>query len=118
MLFFRAEVAFSYSANGAYPIFGYVFECCSRVDSAVGVAHSGVVDVAADVANVLFHVCVGFLLVIMVQLVGNKTNNVCLLSNNFHYFIYYLLWCDVVEACVVFSQAWFVAIDGAWSAWE
>lgn len=49
------EVLFTYAAERAQPICRQVFKLGSRGYAIVGVAHSGVVDIPAYFANVLFH---------------------------------------------------------------
>ena len=49
-------MCFVYRAEGAYPICGEVFELGAGGNTIVGVANCGVIDVAADVTYVLFHV--------------------------------------------------------------
>ena len=48
-----AEILFSYTADGAYPVIGKVFESCAGGDAIVGVALSWVIYIPASVANVL-----------------------------------------------------------------
>ena len=50
-----AEIVLAYAAEGAYPVGGDVLESSAGGNAAVGVAFGRVVDVTADVANVLFH---------------------------------------------------------------
>ena len=56
-----AEVALTYSAQGAYPIFWQVFKGRTGLDAVVGITYCGVVLVTADVANILLHSCQVFL---------------------------------------------------------
>ena len=55
MLLSGAELVFAYAAEGANPVSGEVFEGGAGGDAVVGVACCGVVLIAADFANVLFH---------------------------------------------------------------
>ena len=52
---FRREVALTYTTNGAYPVFGNVFEGGAGLDTAIGIAGFRIIDVTTDVANILFH---------------------------------------------------------------
>lgn len=54
MLFF-GEIVFAYAAEGAYPVLGDIFPGSAWLDAVVGIAHFGVVNVTASVANVLSH---------------------------------------------------------------
>jgi hypothetical protein len=55
LLLFCREVVLAYAADGAYPVFGDVFEGGAGGDAVVGVAHFRVIHVTTGVANVLFH---------------------------------------------------------------
>ena len=52
---FGLEVVLAYATEWAYPVVGDVFEGGTWGDAAVGIACCGVIDVTADVANILFH---------------------------------------------------------------
>lgn len=51
----RLEIVLADGAHGTDPIFGQILERRARLNSAVGIANFGIIDVAADDANVLFH---------------------------------------------------------------
>lgn len=51
----RLEVVLAYTTEWAYPIIGDVFEGCTGLNAAVGVACCGVINVTADAAYILFH---------------------------------------------------------------
>lgn len=55
-----AEIFLAYTASGAYPILGQILESCSGLNTIVRVSFSGVIDVAAYIAFVLFHVVLCF----------------------------------------------------------
>ena len=48
------EVFLAYSTKGAHPVFGEVLEGRSGFNTVVGVAYGGVIDITADIANILF----------------------------------------------------------------
>lgn len=50
-----AEIVLAHAAEGADPVGRDVLESGAGGDIAVGVAFGGVIDITADVANVLFH---------------------------------------------------------------
>ena len=47
------EIALADSTDGAHPVVGDVLKGCSSGDAAIGISYRGVIDVAADFANVL-----------------------------------------------------------------
>ena len=49
----RFEIALANAADGAYPIVGDVLKRCSCGDAAIGISYCGVVDVTANLTNVL-----------------------------------------------------------------
>ena len=49
------ELVFTYTADGAYPIFGKVLEFCTGGYAIVGISYCRIVLVSADFANVLTH---------------------------------------------------------------
>ena len=55
---FFGELVFAYAANRAYPIFGDILECCSWLDTTVGVSYCWVIHITADFTNILFHYCI------------------------------------------------------------
>ena len=57
---FLFEIIFANATEGAYPVGWDVFECGARGNAAIGVAVGGVIDVATNFANVLFHFCLVF----------------------------------------------------------
>ena len=54
-MLFLGEVFLAYSTKGAHPVFGEVLEGRSGFNTIVGVAYGGVIDIAAYIANKLFH---------------------------------------------------------------
>ena len=55
LLFGRAEVFLTHTAEGTHPVSREVFKGGAGGDAVVGVAFGRVVLIVADVANVLFH---------------------------------------------------------------
>lgn len=53
-LLFR-EILLAYSAERAHPIFWQVFKSCSWINTILWVTYFWVVNITADIANVLFH---------------------------------------------------------------
>ena len=50
-----AELVLAYATERAHPVGGQVVKCCSGGDAILRVAYFGIILVATNVANVLFH---------------------------------------------------------------
>ena len=94
------EIILADAADGAYPIVGDVLERCSWGNATIGISYCGVVDVAANFANVLHN----FLKVLVI-------NEGCYSVNN-------PLWRNVLQTSIVAPTAGFVAEDTARTAVE
>ena len=53
-LFFRAELVLANAAERADPVFGNLFPRCAGGYTVLGIAELGIIDIAADIADV-FH---------------------------------------------------------------
>ena len=53
---FSAEAVFAYTAERAYPVFRYIFPCCSRSYSVIRIAYCRVIYVTAYIAYIFIHV--------------------------------------------------------------
>lgn len=65
LFFYWREVVFTNSAKWAYPIFRDVFKCCSWSNASIFVANCWIIDVSANIANVLFHLFLFLVLIII-----------------------------------------------------
>lgn len=60
LFFYGTKLVLAYSTQGAYPIFGQIGKCGSRLNAIIGIAHCRVVHIATYVANKFFHIKINY----------------------------------------------------------